>query len=185
MASEEFNYELKIPKERVAVLIGKNGEIKKDIENSTGSKLEINSKDGEVIISGDDALSLYTTREIVRAVARGFNPDVAKMLLKQDHSLEIVDIEEYIKSKNDLIRMKGRIIGAEGKSRKTIETLTECYISVYGRTVALIGEVERLMTARKAVERLLGGAPHGNIYKWLEKQNKELRKKEIKDDEGI
>ena len=35
----EFSYELKIPKERVAVLIGKKGEIKKRIEDETSSKI--------------------------------------------------------------------------------------------------------------------------------------------------
>ena len=36
MASEEeeYNYEIKIPKERIAVLIGKKGEVKKTIEEN-------------------------------------------------------------------------------------------------------------------------------------------------------
>ena len=75
--------------------------------------------------------------------------------------------------------MKGRLIGTEGKARKTIETLTDCYISVYGKTVAIIGEVRDVSLARSAVEGLLRGAPHGNIYKWLEKRKKEVRKKGV------
>ena len=38
MTEDEYNYELKIPQERVAVLIGKNGETKKEIEKLTESK---------------------------------------------------------------------------------------------------------------------------------------------------
>ena len=34
----EYSYELKIPKDRVAVLIGKDGEVKKSIEEDTKSK---------------------------------------------------------------------------------------------------------------------------------------------------
>jgi len=45
---------VKIPTERVGVLIGKNGEIKEKIEGY-GVKLEIDSKEGEIKIEGEDA----------------------------------------------------------------------------------------------------------------------------------
>ena len=60
----EYNYELKMPKERIAVLIGKAGETKKSIENATKTKINVDSVEGEVTIRGDDALGLYTAREI-------------------------------------------------------------------------------------------------------------------------
>ena len=77
----EFAYQVKIPKERVAVLIGKKGEVKKQIEETTGIAMEIDSKEGEVNVIGDDALMLYSTREIIKAIARGFNPEIAMLLL--------------------------------------------------------------------------------------------------------
>ena len=36
----EFAYQVKIPKERVAVLIGKKGEVKKQIEETTGIAMD-------------------------------------------------------------------------------------------------------------------------------------------------
>ena len=39
----EFTYEIKIPKERVAVLIGKKGETKNRIETTAGVSLNIDS----------------------------------------------------------------------------------------------------------------------------------------------
>jgi len=48
----DYNLELKIPKERVAVLIGKNGEVKKELEEYTSAKIEIDSKEGDVKITG-------------------------------------------------------------------------------------------------------------------------------------
>ncbi len=178
-SQEEFQYELKIPKDRVAVLIGKKGKIKKDIETATKTKLQIDSKEGDVFISGKDALSLFNAREVAKAVGRGFNPEIAMLLLKQDYALEIVDIEGYARTKNHLKRVKGRLIGTEGKARRTIETLTDCYLCVYGKTVSIIGNVENVILARRAVEGLLRGALHGNIYKWLEKRRKEIMQKEI------
>ncbi|MEK6900583.1 MAG: KH domain-containing protein, partial [Nanoarchaeota archaeon] len=91
--SAEFSYELKIPEERIAVLIGASGETKKEIERETKCKLDI-SKEGDVMISGDDGLMLFTAREIVRAVGRGFNPKVALLLLKPDYALEMIDMSE-------------------------------------------------------------------------------------------
>ena len=180
MASpDEYRYELKIPKDRVAVLIGKKGKIKKDIETATKTQLKIDSQEGDVFISGKDALNLFNAREVVKAVGRGFNPELAMLLLKPDYALEIVDIEEYANTKDHLKRVKGRLIGTEGKARRTIESLTDCYISIYGKTVSIIGNVENVSLARRAVEGLLRGAKHGNIYKWLEKRRKETMQKEI------
>ena len=102
-------YELKIPKDRIAVLIGKGGSVKKQIEEETKTKLDIDSREGDVTLSGEDGLSLFTAREIVKAIGRGFNPDVALLLLKPDYSFELIIIEP--RSKNDLSRIKGRIIG--------------------------------------------------------------------------
>jgi len=167
---DEFQYELKLPKERVAVLIGTKGEVKKDIEDSTKCTLTIDSKEGDVFIRGKDALSLYGAKELVTAVARGFNPDVAKNLLKQDYSLEIVRMDDYVKTKNSQVRLKGRIIGKEGKARRTIEALTETYICVYGKTISIIGQTENVALARRAVESLLSGSVHSNVFRWLEKQ---------------
>src|SRR3989338_6029713 len=127
----EYSYELKVPKNRVDVIIGKEGTIKKEIEETTSTKLNIDSKEGDVFVAGEDALGLYTAREIIKAIGRGFNPEVAKLLLKPDYIFEVVDVSEYVKSKEAMLRLKGRVIGKEGKSRRLIEELTECNISVF------------------------------------------------------
>jgi len=114
----EYSYELKIPKERVAVLIGKDGEVKKNIEDETNCKLNIDSKEGDIFVSGEDALGLYTAREVIKAIGRGFNPDIAKLLLRNDYIFEIVNMTDYVKSKDSMIRLKGRVIGRDGKTRK-------------------------------------------------------------------
>ncbi len=178
---QDYIFELKIPKERIAVLIGKNGEIKKQIEEHTNTKLEIDSKEGDVFITGKDGLTIFTAKQIIRAVGRGFNPEIALLLLKPEYSFELVDIGEYAKSKNSVIRLKGRVIGKEGKSRKTIEKLTECYISVYGKTIGIIGKIEYSQNARKAIVSLLKGSNHANIFRQLENKRRQLRQKELEE----
>jgi len=180
MTSEKYSYELKIPKERVAVLIGKKGEVKHEIESATKTKLDIDSKEGEISVSGEDALGLFNAREIVEAIGRGFNPDFAKLLLKQDYILEMISIKDYAgKSKDDALRLKGRVIGKEGKSRKTIELLTDTHVCIYGKTIGIIGDPEGVENARKAIDSLLNGSPHGNVYKSLERKRKETNQKEV------
>jgi len=176
----EFGYELRIPKDRIAVLIGKKGETKKRIEEETKTEIKIDSKEGDVFVAGEDALGLFTAREVIQAIGRGFNPDIALLLLKSDYALEIIDIKDFTgKSKTTTIRLKGRVIGEGGKSRKTIEDLTECYISVYGKTIAIIGEPDNVAAARKAAEDLLKGSPHGNVYKYLEKRRRLMKRKKL------
>ena len=176
----EYSYELKVPKNRVAVLIGREGSIKKEIEELTNTKLNIDSKEGDIFVSGEDALGLYTAREIIKAIGRGFNPEIAKLLLKQDYAFEVVDLREFVgKSKTAIIRLKGRVIGREGKSRKLIEELTECSISVFGKTIGIIGLPEHAANARYAIESLLRGSTHANVYKWLERRRRELKRRAI------
>ena len=177
---DEFIYELRIPKDRIAVLIGKEGSIKKDIETETKTKLEVDSKEGDVFISGEDALGLYACREVILAIGRGFNPDIAKLLLKSDYCFEVIDLKDYSgKSRDTLLRIKGRVIGSEGKTRKLVEELTESYVCVYGKTIGIIGLPESVSIARQAIESLLRGAPHANVYQFLEKKRRELKRTKI------
>jgi len=175
----EYSYELKIPNERLAVLIGKEGEVKKSIEDETNCKLDIDSREGDISVSGEDALGLYTAREVIKAVGRGFNPEIAKLLLRQDYVFEVINLPEYVKSKESMVRIKGRVIGRDGKSRRLIEQLTESYICIYGKTIGIIGEPESASAAKQAVESLLKGSSHANVYKYLEKRRRDIKKRRI------
>ena len=172
----EFAYQIKIPKDRVAVLIGKKGEVKKQIEEATGIAMDIDSNEGDVNVIVEDALMLYSTREIIKAIARGFNPEIAILLLKQDYAFEIINLPDFEK-KSQFMRIKGRIIGAEGKTRRIIEEHTECFVSIYGKTVSLIGRADTIHIARKAVEMIIKGSPHSTVYTWLEKMKRQLKRR--------
>ena len=67
--------ELSIPKLRIAVLIGTKGVTKKKIEKVTKTQISI-SKEGDVLIEGD-SLDCFFAEKVVKAVGRGFNPEVA------------------------------------------------------------------------------------------------------------
>lgn len=179
MSSEqkrEYTYTLRVPKDRLAVLIGKKGEIKKVIEKETGIKITIESKEGEASLKGKNPLSLFTAQQVIKAIARGFSPDIALQLTKPEYLLEIIPIKAYAKTKEDVKRLRGRIIGEKGKSRKTIENITGTEISVYGNTIAIVGEYEGLLYARRAIEALLRGSPHAKAYALIERFKKQSRR---------
>lgn len=171
---EAFSYELKVPQDRVAVLIGKDGESKKEIEKSTNSKLDITT-DGDVTITGSDGILLYIAKDIITAIGRGFNPKIALLLLKTDYTLEIINIKDMAgKSKNMVQRLKSRVIGSGGRAREEIERLTDTHVSIYGKTIGIIGETDRVYQAREALSMLLSGAMHKTVYSYLEKKNREM-----------
>ncbi len=178
-ANQEFF--VKIAKNRIAVLIGPNGETKSLIERKTNSKIDINSKEGDVTISSTskttDPLSIWTAKDIVTAIGRGFSPEKTYSLLNEEIMLEVIDLSIFCgKSKSKLLRLKGRIIGEKGKTRRMIEELTEAYISVFGHTVGIIGEQLSLETAKKAIMMLIKGSQHSSVYKFLGRKRDKIKK---------
>lgn len=170
-----FRYELKIPEERVAVLIGKKGETKRFLEKELQIKIKVDSEESDVIVTGDDGLKLFTGKEVVQAIARGFSPENAMKLAKLDYAFELIRIDEYARNKHDVERLRGRLIGREGRSRELIEEFTGCDVCVYGKTVGIIGSAETNAIARRAIEMLLGGSMHATVYKYLERQQRMLK----------
>ena len=55
-----FAQDVKIPKERVAVLIGTKGVTKKHLQQATKTTLKV-SKEGDVTISGEDSIDVFVT----------------------------------------------------------------------------------------------------------------------------
>ncbi len=181
---------LKIPQNRVGALIGKNGEVKKSVEKLTGTVLDIDSDEGTVYITPredmEDPLGVWNANHIVKAIARGFNPDVAMKLIHDDIYLEVMKLPLYIgKSKKALSRYKGRIIGTNGKTRELITELADVDMAVYGKTVSLIGEMENILVAKEAIEMILNGSRHKSVYSFLENKKETLKLREFKDLVGI
>ena len=172
MPEQAYTYGLKIPKERVAVLIGQSGSTKKELETQTGCVIDVDSKEGDVQLSGEDSVQIYMLKDIIKAIGRGFNPEIAMRLLKADYVLELIDLSEFVNNRDHLPRVRGRVIGKNGMAREKIEEFTETSLSVYGKTVAIIGFCDYVAAAKKAVDMLLQGSPHTAVFKWLEKYRK-------------
>jgi ribosomal RNA assembly protein len=175
---------LKIPVERAGVLIGNKGSTKAELEKDTGTSISVDGRTGEVVIEcpagSSDPSGILRVRDLINAIARGFSPQRAFRLFTDGQMLEVIDLKQVVgDSRNQLVRVKGRIIGENGKTRRIIENLAGTAISVYGHTVALIGDYDEMGVAKKAIEMLLKGAQHGTVYRFLNKEHLELKKRKL------
>jgi len=167
----------------MGVLIGKEGETKSEVENSFKVQLIIQSQNGVVEIiprqDSEDPTTVLRARDVVLAIGRGFSPERALQLIDDDIVLDIIDLREtFGKNEHDIARLKGRVIGREGKIRRLIEEMTDAKVSVYGHTISILGEYETVTAAREAIELLLKGKQHSTVYKLLRKIKSESKKRE-------
>lgn len=174
---------IRIPKERVGVLIGPDGRTKKSIEEKLSVELQIDGEAGDVNIlmkeNAADPSMLFKAKDVVTALGRGFSPEHAFRLIRDEEAvLDMLDLRAiFEKSEADIKRVKGRIIGMNGKTRTIIEELTDAHVAVYGHTVAIIGTMEQVQVAREAIEMLIKGSMHGTVYRFLHRKRRELKKK--------
>lgn len=157
---------LAIERKRVGIVIGKKGSTKKFLEEECHVKLKI-SRAGEITIEGD-AFQCYLALNVLQAISLGFSVDEALELKNTDCIFEVINVRDFAKSKSRLTEIKARLIGKEGKVKKTIQHLGDVDICVAEKQIGIIGKVEDVSVARDAILALLRGAKHGRIFKWLE-----------------
>jgi len=176
---------VRVSKERVGILVGPEGLVKTRIEEKLKVKLRIDSETGNVDIilspQTDDPSVLFRAKEIVTAIGRGFSPEHAFRLLNDEEAIfALLDLHDLVgKSEADLKRIRGRVIGENGRTRRLIEELTETHVSVYGHTIGIIGDAEQVEIAKQAVQMLLKGGLHATVYRFLHAKRRELKKRKL------
>jgi ribosomal RNA assembly protein len=173
---------VRIPKERVGVLVGPEGKVKSDIEERLNVKLTVESDAGgvEIVLNegAPDPSTILRAKDVVTAIGRGFSPEQAFRLIRnEDTTFDFIDLRAiFDRSDSDIKRVKGRIIGMNGKTRRIIEELTEADVVVYGHTVGIIGTFEQADAARSALQMIIQGSQHHTVYSFLQKKRRELKK---------
>jgi len=176
---------ISIPKDSIGILVGPEGKTKAYIEEQMKIKLEIDSEDGGVTITlaeaQNDPSMLLRAKDLVTAIGRGFAPEIAFRLIRnEDDVFDLVDLRVIFgRSEADIQRIKGRVIGSEGKTRRLIEELTEANVAVYGHTVGIIGSFEEADAARNAVQMIVEGCEHKTVYRYLQRKRTEMKKEKM------
>ncbi|MEM0350419.1 MAG: KH domain-containing protein [Archaeoglobaceae archaeon] len=169
--------EIEVPEDRIGVIIGKDGEVKRRIEEKCNCKLSFGKN--TVTVDFEDNLSFMKAKNAILAIARGFGAEIAMKLLEDENLVfESIDLSQLVSDKA-VKRVLGRIIGKEGKMKKQIEDLLNVHISVYDRYVSIIGEFENLSIAREAISMLIEGSQHSTVLKFIEKKRRDLKTRSL------
>ncbi len=165
--NEDF---LRIPKARVRALIGVGGKTKSALSKKSNCTIEV-SREGEVTIFGEDPLSVFNLKNVIKAIGRGFSATDAFRLFSGDETLSIINIPEIVgEREKTIVRMKSRIIGSGGRSKEHIEYVTNTRIAVYGKTISILGKHDDVADAAGAINMLLGGATHKSAFGAIQKR---------------
>lgn len=157
-----------IPQERKPILIGNNGSVKRKIEKNTKTSITVR----EYVEIEGDMFNVIKARDIVTAIARGFSPGRSFALFDEDIELKVITLT----GQNDktIKRLMARVIGRKGSTRRIIEFETNTTLSIYGKTVSIIGTPENIVIAQEAVEALLSGRKHGTAYKRMSRKKESV-----------
>jgi len=165
--------EVRIPEDRVGVIIGEEGETKEEFEDLTGCEIEL---DENLVKVDGEPLEEMDAKKAVKAVGRGFNPQKALKLVERDVELHVIDIRNFNQNSSRQRQLKGRIIGRDGETRRHLEKEANVEISVYGSTVSIVGKAQNIEVALESIKMLLNGSSHSTAYSYLEKNQAKIRR---------
>ena len=155
-----------IPEERIKIL-KKDENWKEQLKKFSDAKIELND---DVSVESEDPFQVLRLKEVFKAFGRGFDFDSSLTLLDEEYFLEIMEIKDFAgKSRRRQTVLKGRVIGTEGKIKKTIEKYCDVKIAIYGKTISILGRWNNLQKAKKSIEMVLSGAMHTTVYRFLER----------------
>ena len=117
----------------------------------------------------EDTSFLNRVEQFLRAINIGFSIEDSLAILKfPDVFLDNFNIHEVKILKNlHIERAIGRMIGREGKTKLTIESLSRCKSLIKDANIFLLGPIENTRIAKDSYCRLIMGSQPGTIYNRL------------------
>lgn len=158
----------------------KTGELRKNqaqLEEKLGVTIKIQGK--KVIFEGSP-VNEYTASAVLDAVSFGFSVKEALTLCTDTISFRRIPIREFTRRKN-LKDVRSRLIGREGKTRRTIEEISGCSVIISESAVGIIGNASAIDDATQAIIRIIKGAKQANAYRLLERMNASRIKEDVLD----
>ncbi len=153
-----------IPEKRAELLDKK---MLKGLRDRLGCKIEVEGN--QVTIEGEP-YDEFNAKNVISAFGRGFELDKAYRLLNEEYYFQQINLKDAFHSKEQIMRVKARIIGTEGKAKEYIESVSGADIAIFGSSVSIIGKIDDLKVAEAAIRILIGGGTHKTAYMVMEKE---------------
>jgi ribosomal RNA assembly protein len=138
-------------------------------------KVTITIEGKKVTIRGN-TFEEYEALTILEAMNFGFSAQTALMLKDEDIVFRRIHIKDFTNRK-DLETVKARIIGTQGRTKRTIENLANCEVMIKGNEVGLICPAEEIDYVITGMTNLIRGSKQANVYKFLERINTSRKNK--------
>jgi ribosomal RNA assembly protein len=141
--------------------------------------IKYNKNKNKIIVYYEDFYFLYKFDKFVRGLKAGF--DIKKLLNILDNDWDILEIDLKLifeKKINHIIRIKGRIIGEEGKVLEELKKRTNADIIIKDKYIYILGDNVSLQSAYEGIKRIIKGEKHGTVFNYLDKYIKDLKNKD-------
>ncbi|QOJ78178.1 RNA-processing protein [Infirmifilum lucidum] len=168
--------------QRLGVVIGRGGLNKSRIEEEFHVRVEVDSEKGLVFVEPKEGATMYNVfraKKAIEALALGFPLEDVLLLTDDVYDFEVLDLSEVARNQSDLVRIKARIIGSEGRFKKTLEEIVGVRVVVGDKVVGLIGDFEQLRLAKEAISRLVRGQSHQTVTRFLERESFGLKRRRM------
>ncbi len=139
-------------------------------------KVEITIKGRNVSFSGT-AIQEYEASTVLEAMQFGFSAQKALVLLEPDMQFKKLRIKDFTRRTN-LKDVRARVIGKEGKTKRTLESISDSLICIQKNEVGIIASAEAIEETLTAIKNLIRGSKEANTYSFLERMNTERKKHE-------
>jgi len=138
-----------------------------ELENKLNVKIILEGK--KATIEGE-TLDEYEATMILDAISFGFTGKQALQLKNGEMSFKKINIKDFTK-RTKLYEIRSRVIGREGKVKRTLESLSDSEIIIRGNEIGIIGSAESIDETITAISNLVRGSKIANVYGFLEKMN--------------
>ena len=157
--------------ENIKEIIRAKTKLEKELE------IKLSNKGKNVFVEGP-ADKEFIALEVLGAIKIGFSADRSLELKREEFMIQKLNIKN-ITRRSDLIRIRARIIGTNGKTLKTLKTLTKCDFAMNNNEIGIIGHVDEIEEAIQSVTSIIQGSKQGNVYSRLERNKKKKKEFEL------
>lgn len=139
------------------------------IELEEKLNIKITTLGKKVTITGAP-IDEYEASLVLDAINLGFSAKKALQLKDESKIFRVLNIKNLTRKKN-LQNVRARIIGKEGKTKRTIENITNSDIVIKDNEIGIIADAESIEDTITGISNLIRGTKEANTYRYLEKIN--------------